>query len=358
MEHLLRDSHQLAFELQGQRLDPDDRMMRVDIKDFFMSGDAESLVVDACSIIPGGDLRAVAERVAFFLLRNQLIRSDLLPNRCWRVIKGSGMGLKHSSALCDAALFAKCERPFILNKAAAQFFGIKYYRRFKDDMFAIVSNPGKAGAWLHCVRKRCKGTFLFTCESCSRVAVTMLALKVLRGPLGTVLTEPRPLTLDGPILSITSAHHSSVHRGWPSALLRNQLGMTSVELRYSVAQRAIERFAKHFASEAVIHGLRCEAQRWQSNNWVSRHTVAKGVTSNSGGDSKIVWLVLPGHPALRGFREIERALRNLQMDSLWSSAWRSAWQGPAPAIRISWKSCLPHAVSIFQSIGGRIFRPT
>ena len=160
MDHLLRDSHQLAFELQGQRLDPDDRMMRVDIKDFFMSGDAESLVVDACSIIPGGDLRAVAERVAFFLLRNQLIRSDLLPNRCWRVIKGSGMGLKHSSALCDAALFAKCERPFILNKAAAQFFGIKYYRRFKDDMFAIVTTPGKAGAWLHCVRKRCKGTFL------------------------------------------------------------------------------------------------------------------------------------------------------------------------------------------------------
>ena len=186
----------------------------------------------------------------------------------------------------------------------------------------------------------------------------MLALKLLRGPLGTVLTEPRPLTLDGPILSITSAHHSSVHRGWPSALLRNQLSMTSVELRYSVAQRAIERFAKHFASEAVIHGLRCEARRWQCNNWISGQTVAKGVTSNSGGDSKIVWLVLPGHPALRGFREIERALSNLQMDSLWSSAWRSAWQGPAPAIRISWKNCLPHAVSIFQSIGGRIFRPT
>ena len=186
----------------------------------------------------------------------------------------------------------------------------------------------------------------------------MLALKLLRGPLGTVLTEPRPLTLDGPILSITSAHHSSVHRGWPSALLRNQLSMTSVELRRSVAHRAIERFAKHFASEAVIHSLRCEAQRWQSNDWISRHTVAKGVTSNSGGDSKIVWLVLPGHPALRGFREIERALSNLQMDSLWSSAWNSAWQGPAPSIRISWRNCLPHAVSIFQSIGRRIFHPT
>ena len=123
-------------------------------------------------------------------------------------------------------------------------------------------------------------------------------------------------------------------------IVKKSVSMTSVELRYSVAQRAIKRFAKHFASEAVIHGLRCEARRSQCNNWISRQTVAKGVTSNSGGDSKIVWLVLPGHPALRGFREIERALSSLQMDSLWSSAWKSAWHGPAPVIIISWKKLL------------------
>ena len=133
--------------------------MRVDIKDFFMSGDADSLVVDACSINPSEAKRRVAERVAFFLLRHQLIRSDLLPGRLWRVIKGSGRGLKHSSALCDAALFAKCERPFILNPVAASALGVRFYRRFKDDMFAIVGDPGKAGVWLHCFRQRCKGTF-------------------------------------------------------------------------------------------------------------------------------------------------------------------------------------------------------
>ena len=160
--HLLRDSKQLADELRGMRIEPHERMMRVDIKDFFMSGDADSLVVDACSIIPSEAKRRVAERVAFFLLRHQLIRSDLLPGRLWRVIKGSGRGLKHSSALCDAALFAKCERPFILNPVAASALGVRFYRRFKDDMFANVGDPGKAGVWLHCVRQRCKGTFFYS----------------------------------------------------------------------------------------------------------------------------------------------------------------------------------------------------
>ena len=135
--------------------------MRVHIKDFFMSGDADSLVVDACSIIPGEVKRRVAERVALFVLRRHMIRSDLLPGRCWRVVKGSGMGLKHSSALCDAALFAKCERPLLLNPVAASAIGVRFYRRFKDDMFAIVGEPGKAGVWLHCVRQRCKCTLFF-----------------------------------------------------------------------------------------------------------------------------------------------------------------------------------------------------
>ena len=189
-------------------------------------------------------------------------------------------------------------------------------------MFAIVTNPGKAGAWLHCVRKRCKGTFLIHVRklfkrSCDNV--------------GSETAQGSPWNC--------SHRASSIDIGWANfehylctsfqcssrlafCIVKKSVSMTSVELRYSVAQRAIERFAKHFASEAVIHGLRCEARRWQCNDWISRQTVAKGVTSNSGGDSKIVW------------------------------------QGPAPIIRISWKNCLPHAVSIFQSIGGRIFRPT
>ena len=59
----------------------------------------------------------------------------MLPGRCWRVVKGSGMGLKHSSALRDAALFAMFEHLFFIwELVVAMAHGIKLYRRFKDDM--------------------------------------------------------------------------------------------------------------------------------------------------------------------------------------------------------------------------------
>ena len=128
-----------------------------------MSGEPEVLVKSGCSIISCAGKRLVAENVARFLLTHQLVRSDIHPGRLWQVIMGSGIGLKHSSALCDAALFAMCERPFILKPAASMAHGIRFYRRCKDDMLAIVSNPGLAGRWLHCIKGRCRGTFSFEC---------------------------------------------------------------------------------------------------------------------------------------------------------------------------------------------------
>ena len=67
---LMRGSQQLADEPCGMQLEPHEIMMRVDNMDLFMSGDAESFVVDACSIIPCESNRSVAEYVAFCLLRH------------------------------------------------------------------------------------------------------------------------------------------------------------------------------------------------------------------------------------------------------------------------------------------------
>jgi len=174
---------------------------------------------------------------------------------------------------------------------------------------------------------------------------------VTRGERHFLQTEPRPLTLDGPVLSITSAHDLSVHRGWPAALLRNQLSMTSVGLREEVAQRAIDRFTRHFASDGVIQALRYEALKWRSNDWMCRNVLPADCRKLNQISSSIAWLVLPGHPALRKFREIDRVINALQKDKFWFSAWRSGWQGPSPTIRLSWRNCLSHAVHVFHSTG-------
>jgi hypothetical protein len=291
----------------------------------------------------------VAERVARFLLNHQLVRSDLLPNRLWQVAKGSGMGLKHSSALCDAALYAMCERPFILKHVVLRVHGIRLYRRFKDDMFAIVSNPGLAGRWLQCVKGRCQGTFAFECIECSQYSVTMLALKIWKGPGRGILTCPRERVLDGPVLSITSAHDLSLHQAWPVALLRSQLKFTSASERKNVVYNTIQRFKRHYAPDPIIFALTSEAARWECNQWVCRQEVKK--SSKLAMEGNVAWMVLPSHPAFRRGRDIQKAVKALQACVVFSTAWKSAWRGNALVIHVSWKNSLSHSVHTFQSVG-------
>ena len=66
--------------------------------------------------------------------------------------------------------------------------------------------------------------------------------------------------------------------------------------------------------------------------------------------SSIAPLVLLGHPALMCFSEIGRVINAVQRGGFWVSAWRSGWQGPSPIIQLSWRSCLRHAVHVFQSL--------
>ena len=72
MQHVLRDSTQLAEQLWDEVLEPGERFMRIDIKEFFMSGDAETLVLSGCSIISNPAKREVAERVARFFAQSSI----------------------------------------------------------------------------------------------------------------------------------------------------------------------------------------------------------------------------------------------------------------------------------------------
>lgn len=84
--------------------------MRVDLDDFFSSGSMEDLITHGCRIISDDRTRNMAEKAARFLLRMQLVRSDVIPGRRWRVRRGNGVGLRHNNALCDSALYDLMER--------------------------------------------------------------------------------------------------------------------------------------------------------------------------------------------------------------------------------------------------------
>ena len=80
-------------------------MYRLDMKRFFMSGTPPDLCDNAVAILPTGRRRDLLSRVLLWLLDSQWISSKMHNDRCFKVMRGSGMGLTHSSAVCDAALF-------------------------------------------------------------------------------------------------------------------------------------------------------------------------------------------------------------------------------------------------------------
>ena len=90
------------------------------MKHFFMSGDVSSLSDGASAIVENREKKLLVKAVLDFLIFEQFIQSTYLPNRLCRVVKGSGMGLVHSSAVCDACLYTLAERPWGLPRGGLE----------------------------------------------------------------------------------------------------------------------------------------------------------------------------------------------------------------------------------------------
>ena len=112
--------------------------MHMDWKDFFMTGSAE-LVTHHSSLLVPLKFRKVFRSVLMYLLSNQLVTSSVFPNDFWKVVVGSGMGLRCSSELADAAFFRACEvcGVALLSNAARETYGIMSYTRYRDNLLFV-----------------------------------------------------------------------------------------------------------------------------------------------------------------------------------------------------------------------------
>jgi hypothetical protein len=78
-------------------------MYRLDMK--------PDLCDNAVAILPRGRRREVLSNALLWLLDKQWISTKMHTGRCFKVCRGSGMGLVHSSGVCDAALFSWLNSP-------------------------------------------------------------------------------------------------------------------------------------------------------------------------------------------------------------------------------------------------------
>ena len=129
------------------------------------------------------------------------------------------MGPLHSGEVSDAGFWIAAER-WLLNTSVRQWCSLTYWRRFRDDIFAITSNFHRfrhVCCWLRS-RAALEGNKLLA-EDVSENKITFLAVDVLVVN-GCFVTKPRERIV-APFLSQYSAHSSTC--AYFVALLRKAL---------------------------------------------------------------------------------------------------------------------------------------
>ena len=131
------------------------------------------------------------------------------------------MGLVHSGECSDYAFYKLCERDFATNSDSCVSHGAKFYSRFKDGIFVILTGgPGKSiRSFVDAMQLRSRVSKV-KIESVNRQTVEFLNIRTCKGvgwhKSGLLGIEPyrKPSPLAVPLRS-TSGHPDSVHKSWP-----------------------------------------------------------------------------------------------------------------------------------------------
>ena len=315
IHHLLRDTKEFVDDLRHLHWQDGMRMVKIDIKEFYMSG-KPCFLSHACSELFCDETEDFQQLVAK------------------RVTRGSGMGLLHSGEVSDAGFWIAAER-WLLTTSVRQWCSITYWRRFRDDILAITSNFPRFKHVFRWLRSRAalEGYKLLT-EDVSQNKITFLAVDVLVINGGFV-TKPRERIV-APFPSEYSAHPRHVHISWPAVLRKSLDQFVSIKKNNVLLKNDfLARLQRFFTCPTTISRVR--------RSLVDRRPrVIKDKTPKN-----TTWLVLDHHPLSRTGR-VSKAIRKMfeyPFTALLDHAWGDT---EPPAIRISSRKAKPHVVTRFQ----------
>ena len=150
--HLVVDSRDFAKKPSSLHIPNINELsfVKIDVKDFYMSGSADDLVRDSTCLLPHHKRELCAD-ILYLLLASQWISTGLghHKNVVWNVTQGSGMGLPHSGDVADLALLARAECTHVVNPAVMQDHGIIASMRFRDDILILASNKTGTAKFIH-----------------------------------------------------------------------------------------------------------------------------------------------------------------------------------------------------------------
>lgn len=321
-DHVLKNSVHLLRQLEGLEVEPTDRLIKIDIADFFMSGNHRELASLATREV-SPVLQQHVQDLLFFILDHQFVAQKGDPERVFKVMKGSGMGLICSGEVSDLAFLELVEKSFVLKPHVQRKFGVKHYSRFKDDIFLVMKGDMTlCRRFFRLMQARSK-YFVLKCESVSQSEVVMLDV-LLKKSAGLLQASPysKPSSNWLP-LSHESMHPPHVHTSWPRAFEARLRSLSSTKE----------------TAKSAVHGFRIALAKTCNN-----HTYLSGLPSTfkhrAPRNPDISYLVLPYFYGCNA-RELREVI---------GSVTSKLPPGTLPEIRIAWCLSGNHAIRHLRAI--------
>ena len=318
--YILRCSRQFASSIQAKRCLESSVMAKLDLKDYYLSGNHADVKRYSCLHLTDGTLKSLLYDALDILLEHQFIGSSFT-NDTYRACVGSGMGYAHSSAVSNAVLINKVES-YMMSPRCLRDCKIRGAWRYEDDVIVHGIDRDLLEHWTtqYCLR----GLPIFTVIKEDFVTVNegkmdYLDMSVLWDTVrGRFLVKPffKPHTLDLP-LSLSSGHHPSIHTSWASNYIRNLRPRSSnVHLFEEAKQHVLRKFIDAGFPEPFLDNLReIEFIAPPSSNSNRRATV-----DDDGTTVEHLWLPLPYHPCWQGLAsDIQRINNDPGLQSLYQS---------------------------------------
>ena len=288
------------------------------------------VVEDSAALFEGARRHVLFDAVCH-VLRHQYVSSPLSKETS-RVLRGCGMGLKHSTGIASAR-FHKLGDQWITQPGLMRQFEIRLYARYVDDLFLITSEgKGKMELFNRWLRSRVSPVFSleFVAEHQQSVEVLDLRVSIVDG---SVRWEPRRCQTAAP-LSVDSAHPPHCHASWPVAMTRYVHRLCSHPAAFRThGDLLMHRFSFFSSPPWVLARLRrC------FDELLSGHIPPRRVCTPSPRN----WLPVSWHP-MWASGLLQKHVARLRHDPAWAAA-LEAELGYVPSVGKAWKRGFQHFV--------------
>ena len=319
VDHILTTTHSFVATASRMAVPANACMIRLDVEDFFLSGDPMSIINDALMAFTGAR-RLVMKDALTFVLQNQFVTTPEFPDKVWRCRVGTGMGLQHSGDLCDLTFYMKAEKWFMEDNVLEDF-GVLLYQRYRDDIIIVYTDRSGIYDFVRELKRRA-GYFRLKVEAVSKQMVPFLESDVwIRD--GKLVLTPRfkPTALLRP-LSHESVHPRHVHLSWPVQMVRRLSRISNCrEAIHEAHKRLVARFISYSAHPDIIHAVR-NADPFHRGTGVTKQRVST------------VWCRFPFHPVW--VREVNMALGRFSSDEHSKYLFKVSHDTDMPVFRAAW----------------------